>query len=171
MRVLATAATRHGGTAEILERIAAALSTREVQVSVLAPGDVADVDGYDAVVIGSGVYAGQWLPAVRDLVARLAQPLGARPVWLFSSGPVGDPLVPRGEPEGVKQIIERLRPRDHRVFAGRLDSSRLSLAEKMIVKALRVPHGDYRDWAEIDAWAAGIAATLTQRSATAEPER
>jgi menaquinone-dependent protoporphyrinogen oxidase len=53
-----------------------------------------------------------------------------------------------------------LRARDHRVFAGKLEKEGLGLAERAIVAAVRAEEGDFRPWAEIDAWAAGIAAEL-----------
>lgn len=48
--------------------------------------------------------------------------------------------------------------RDHRIFAGRLDASTLSLGERVAVRAVRAPEGDFRDWAAIRGWAREIAA-------------
>ncbi len=118
------------------------------------------LDAYDAVVLGSGVYAGQWMGSAKRLAKRLRPELGDRPVWLFSSGPLGDPPLPAGDPAGVRSIIELVRPRGHRVFGGRIDPSEMHLAEKAILKLVRAPSGDFRDWTAIDAWAAEIAATL-----------
>ena len=84
----------------------------------------------------------------------------ARPLWLFSSGPVGDPLKPEEDPVDVEQIMSILGAREHRVFAGRIDKSLLSFAEKAIVKALKVPEGDWRDFGAVKAWAGEIAAAL-----------
>jgi menaquinone-dependent protoporphyrinogen oxidase len=81
-------------------------------------------------------------------------------VWLFSSGPVGDPLKPEEDPVDVAQIVSIVGARGHRVFAGKIDKSRLSLAEKAIVKALKVPDGDWRDFGAVAAWAGEIADSL-----------
>ena len=43
------------------------------------------------------------------------------------------------------------------VFFGALDRSKLSFGERMIVKAVRAPDGDYRNWDDVGAWADGIA--------------
>ena len=95
MRVLVTAATKYGATAEIAQAIGDALRDRGLEPTVLPPGQVEGIDGYDAVVLGSAVYAGHWLKPAQELVDRWAGALTGRPVWLFSSGPVGDPPSPR----------------------------------------------------------------------------
>jgi menaquinone-dependent protoporphyrinogen oxidase len=66
---------------------------------VLEPEQVDEVEGYDAVVLGSAVYAGHRLKPARKLVDRCGAALAARPVWLFSSGPVGDPPKPEEDPD------------------------------------------------------------------------
>jgi menaquinone-dependent protoporphyrinogen oxidase len=50
-----------------------------------------DPASFDAVVLGSAVYAGRWLDPARQYAALYADVLRARPVWLFSSGPIGNP--------------------------------------------------------------------------------
>ena len=160
MRVLVTAATRHGATAEIAAAIGEVLAGRGLDATVAAPEQVKGVDGHDAVVLGSAVYAGHWLKPVRELVGRLGTVLADRPVWLFSSGPVGDPPKPEEDPVDVAEILTATGARDHRVFAGRLVRKRLSFPERAIVSALRVPDGDFRDWPEIRQWADEIADAL-----------
>lgn len=166
MRVLVTAASKHESTAEIAERIGAvlraALADKEpsAAIDVRPPGEVTTIDGYDVVVLGSAVYAGRWLPAARDLASTHAAALVARPVYLFSSGPIGDPPKPDEDPVDAAPVINATGARDHRVFAGRLDRHRLGFAEKAIVIALRAPDGDFRDWAAIDGWANSIADAL-----------
>jgi menaquinone-dependent protoporphyrinogen oxidase len=100
-------------------------------------------------VLGSAVYAGHWLKPARELVGRLGTVVADRPVWLFSSGPVGDPPKPEEDPVDVAEILTATRARDHRVFAGRLVRRQLSFPERAIVSALCVPEGDFRDWPEI----------------------
>jgi hypothetical protein len=45
--------------------------------------------------------------------------------------------------------------RDHHVFRGALDVSKLRGAEHLI--RLFLPQGDFRDWQDIEAWAKSIA--------------
>ena len=93
-------------------------------------------------------------------MGRLGAALADRPVWLFSSGPVGDPPKPDEDPVDVAELLTATRAREHRVFAGRLVRRRLRFPERAVVSALRVPDGDFRDWSEISRWAAGIADAL-----------
>jgi menaquinone-dependent protoporphyrinogen oxidase len=170
MRVLVAVASKHGSTTEIAERIGAgirdglAAAEGGADVDVRPADEIKGIGGYDAVVLGSAVYAGRWLPPARELVGAFAIDLAARPVYLFSSGPIGDPPKPTEDPVDATDMIDATAAREHRVFAGRLERRRLGFAEKAIVVALRVPDGDFRDWAAIDAWAAKIADELAGAS-------
>jgi menaquinone-dependent protoporphyrinogen oxidase len=164
MRVLVTAASKHGATGEIAQTIAETLRDQGLDPAVVDPEQVDSVDGYDAVVLGSAVYAGHWLKPARELVARCGAALAERPVWLFSSGPVGDPPKPQEDPVDVAELLTATRAREHRLFAGRLVRKQLAFPERAIVSALRVPDGDFRDWPAISSWAADIATALRSRS-------
>ncbi|MFL6138715.1 MAG: flavodoxin domain-containing protein [Frankiaceae bacterium] len=166
MRILVAVASRHGATAEMAEWIGATL--REVlagsvdppTVDVRTVADVPDVDGYDAVVVGSAVYMGQWLDDARRFIGQHADALAARPVWLFSSGPVGDPPMPAESPETTSAMVARIAPRGHRFFAGRVEPAELGRMERMALRVVKAPAGDYRDPDAVRAWAAEIAAAL-----------
>jgi menaquinone-dependent protoporphyrinogen oxidase len=110
MKVLVSAASRHGATSEIAEEIGKALHERgddEVVVDMRSAERVSSVEDYDAVVLGSAVYAGHWLEPARELAERHAGALAARPVWLFSSGPVGEPpKAAEEESVDVSRILE-----------------------------------------------------------------
>ncbi len=162
MRVLVTAASKHGATSEIADVIADRLAKQGMDVVQRLPADVTALDGFDAVVLGSGVYAGRWLDAAKQLVDRLGAELRDRQVWVFSSGPLGDPLKPEQDPIDAAAMLEATGARDHRIFAGRLDRSLLGFGDKAIVVALRAPEGDFRDWDAIRAWADDISTTLGQ---------
>jgi menaquinone-dependent protoporphyrinogen oxidase len=134
-----------------------------VVVDVDAVGEVSDLAQYDAVILGSAVYMGNWLEGARRFVTEHAGELAARPTWLFSSGPTGDP--PRPAPEravSIDAITASITPKDHRLFPGKLDRHQLSFPERAVVLAVRAAEGDYRDWDEIADWAAEIAAVLTR---------
>ena len=60
MKVLVTAASKHGGTTDIATAIAEELRAAGLLPTIVEPSQVTGLDGYDAVVLGSGVYAGRW---------------------------------------------------------------------------------------------------------------
>jgi menaquinone-dependent protoporphyrinogen oxidase len=171
MKVLVSAASKHGATSEISEEIGRGLRETlnerggdEVSVDVRPAEQVSSVDDYDAVVLGSAVYAGHWLQSARELAERHAETLSERPTWIFSVGPIGDPPKPEEDPVDVASVLEATRARDHRIFAGKLDKSRLGFAEKAIVLALRAPEGDFRDWDAVGDWTREIARELAPES-------
>jgi menaquinone-dependent protoporphyrinogen oxidase len=164
MKVLVTAASRYGATSEIAEAVGDVLRKHGLDTTVAQPERVDDIEAYDAVVLGSAVYAGRWLKPASALVDRFGDALAARPVWLFSSGPVGDPPKPEEDPVDVAGILATTRARGHQVFAGRIVKRQLRFADRAIVAALRVAEGDFRNWADIEGWAARIADTLSARS-------
>lgn len=169
-RVLVAVASRHGATAELAEVVAAGLRAGlgpGAFVNVRAAGTVDDVAGYDAVVIGSAVYFGHWLPEARDLLLRCALALWERPVWLFSSGPLGVPPLPPDELLDVDEVVVQSRCRGHRIFPGRLDRSLLGFPERAVVTALHAPEGDFRDPGTARAWGAAVAAALAAEAAPA----
>jgi menaquinone-dependent protoporphyrinogen oxidase len=162
MKVLVTGASKYGSTAEVAQAIGEELRTRALDVEVRAPDDVLSLGGFDAVIIGSGVYAGHWLEPAKQLIDGHRNELGARPVWLFSVGPLGDPPKPDEQPVDAQPLIDATSAREHRIFSGRLDRNRLNFFEKAIVIALRAPEGDFRDWEAIREWSRGIASTLQE---------
>jgi menaquinone-dependent protoporphyrinogen oxidase len=164
MRVLVVAASKYGATAEIASTIGEVLNTHGCEATVTSPDQVVSAEAYDAVVLGSAVYAGHWLKPAKELVGRLGGTLGSRPVWLFSSGPIGEPPKPEEDPVDVAAIVEATGARDHQLFSGKLDKRRLSFPERAITIALRVPDGDFRDWEAIRSWAAAIADDLASGS-------
>jgi menaquinone-dependent protoporphyrinogen oxidase len=162
VRVLVTSASRHGSTAEIATAIGGRLRAAGLAVDVLDVDEVDTAYPYDAYVLGSAVYMGNWLRDAERFVDEHFELLRSRPVWLFSSGPIGTSGVDTFD---ATDLAADLHAVDHRHFDGRLDHRRLGLGERALVRAMRVPDGDHRDWPAIDAWAAEIAHTLALVSA------
>ena len=163
MRVLVSVASRHDSTTGIGAAIAKTLRGAGIQIEVVPPEKVASLDGIDAVILGSGVYYGRWLAPALEFVDRHRAALETLPVWLFSSGPLGSPdPKPEGDPSGVPELAASLHAREHRVFAGSLDKRQLGLGERAIVRVVKAPSGDFRDWETIAAWAHVIAKELTE---------
>lgn len=183
MRILVAYATRHGATRGIAERIAQTLEHSGMQVTLSPVDGGARADDYDAFVIGSAAYMGRWLKEATEFVRRHQSVLAGRPVWLFSSGPVGTDLVDdkgrdvvkASEPREFAEFSEAIHPRDQKIFFGSLDpdAEPIGLLEKLGAPFMRMPSvrkelpaGDFRDWPEIEGWAHGIAREL-QETATA----
>lgn len=161
MKVLVAAASRHGSTRQIAGAIAQTFIDGGIDVTVKDIADVGSLEPYDAAVLGSAVYAGHWLREARDFIHDHATELVQMPVWLFSSGPLGDPPVPRQDKAvDVEDIIDIANAREHRLFGGKLDKKLLSFGEKATVYAVGTPNGDWRDWGDIADWADYIASTL-----------
>jgi menaquinone-dependent protoporphyrinogen oxidase len=168
-RVLISAASEHGSTTEIARLIGDTLINNHMAVDIVPPAAVDSIEDYDAVILGSAVYAGHWLAAARDFAIRFRDPLAARRVWLFSSGPVGDPsrkLVQSMEqdPADVTRIQQDIEVRGHRMFAGKLDPQALSIMQRASLLVFRGIRGDFRDWAVVTQWADSIAADLAALS-------
>lgn len=161
-RILVSAGSKHGSTAEIAHRIAKVLTDRGHAVDIMTPEQVKDLSGYHAVVLGSAVYAGHWVATAKALADRVAEVSPHPETWIFSSGPVGDPPKPEEDPVDVAPIFEATSAREHRVFSGKIDKSKLSFGEKAILVAVRAPEGDFRDWREIESWANEIADQLVR---------
>jgi menaquinone-dependent protoporphyrinogen oxidase len=174
MRVLVAYATRHGATAGIAQRVAAALTAAGLSADTRPVEDVSDVEPYDAVVLGGAAYMFHWLKPAVTFARRHREELAARPVWLFSSGPLGTDLVDKdgknvleaSRPKEFGELSELLHPRGEQVFFGAYDPSAhpVGLGERLthLAPAARaaMPGGDFRNWPVIDAWAAQIAAEL-----------
>jgi menaquinone-dependent protoporphyrinogen oxidase len=169
MTVLVAAASKHGATEEIAERIGVDLTGWGLEVEVRKLGEVEDVRPYEAVVLGSAIFYGKWMKEAIRFVASHASELAERPTWLFGSGSVsGDPPIdddPNAiSPALVERLVTQTHAREHKVFAGKLNRNTLGLTEMLPVRMVRAQDGDWRDWQAIDEWAAGIASDLDAQS-------
>jgi menaquinone-dependent protoporphyrinogen oxidase len=162
-RVLVVVASRHGATAEIAVALARSIADSEAGraaglSAVTMPADQRpDPAAFDAVLLGSAVYAGNWLEPAREYATRHADVLGTRPVWLFSSGPIGEPPFPPDEAYDVAPLRNVTGAKEHRTFRGRMDKDRLSFG------GARHGHRDacadrgFRDWDAVRRWGGEIA--------------
>jgi menaquinone-dependent protoporphyrinogen oxidase len=169
MRVLVAYASQFGSTREIAERVADGIAARGLTTELLDVArvdEIPDLGRYDAFIVGSAVHAGHWLTPATDFVRRNSGVLSRWPVWMFSSGPLGDRGVaaPQPDPHELAEFRHAFAIRGHRVFAGSFDRSMadttgMGIVERTVVKRF-LPDGDWRNWPEIDAWAADIEAEL-----------
>ncbi len=172
MTVLVVYGSRYGATRGIAERLAETLRSCGHQVDVQEGSPLVDARPYDAFVIGSAAYQGSWLKGPVEFVMRHIDLLVERPVWLFSSGPLGTSptdgqgrdLLELTRPRQFAELEEALLPRGMRVFYGALEPERLHFLDSMVRRLPSgrrlLPAGDFRDWQAIDSWARKIAVEL-----------
>jgi menaquinone-dependent protoporphyrinogen oxidase len=160
VKLLIAVSSKHGSTREIAEAIADTVRAAGTEVEVRDAQEVEGVAAYDAVMVGSALHMGRWMGPARDLVHRSADDLRARPVWLFSSGPLGRDIVDPADAAEGRKLLDLVGARDHRVFAGKADKQGLGFFERRILAMVKDPYGDHRDWAAIGGWAASVAREL-----------
>ena len=183
MRVLIIHASRYGATQGIAERIAAVLHQKGAEVRVEPVQQAPDPAEYDAVVIGSAAYYFHWMKKATEFVRRNCAALAERPVWLFSSGPLGTKTTDeQGRdvctvtvPKEIAEFTESIHPQDHRVFFGALHREKLGFAHRLMLKLpvnkdnAVFPLGDFRNWNDIEAWAGKIAQALKAAAVEVTP--
>lgn len=163
MKVLVAYGSKRDGTAGLAAMLAVDLRARGFSVDVEDAAADPSVDGYDAVVVGGALYAGRWHADARRFVKRNARELRRRPVFLFSSGPLDESAATGDVPptRQVRKLMQRVGAEDHKTFGGRLDADASGFAAHAMAKDHA---GDWRDAADVNHWAARIAARLNGSS-------
>ncbi|MDR1186803.1 MAG: flavodoxin domain-containing protein [Bifidobacteriaceae bacterium] len=162
MKALITVASKHGSTLELGRAIAAVLEERGIEVDLVAPQRVGSLAEYEAVILGSAVYANKMLPTMTALCYRWGDQLAGRLVYLFCSGPLGvkprefDPL-----PHDARGLARQLGARSTRLFGGRVELGELKPTERALMRMIGAKPGDYRDPHEVRRWAKEVADDMT----------
>ncbi|MFO0756955.1 MAG: flavodoxin domain-containing protein [Byssovorax sp.] len=159
MKVLVTHGSERGGTAEIAAQIANELRAAGLDADLYPARAVRDVRPYDAIIVGGALYALSWHADARRFVLRHARALRKKEVWLFSSGPLDD-SASRGDippVAQVEQLMAHVGARGHATFGGRLAADASGFIASKMAKDRA---GDFRDRAQIEAWARKVAAAI-----------
>lgn len=166
--ILITYASKHSSTREVADRIAQLLQKSGKQAEVKPVEQVADLGKPEpeAVIVGSPLYNGGWLPAATTFVRKNAAALSHIPTWLFSVGPLAtDVKDDEEQPVELAEFRDKIGQTHHAVFHGALDYSKLDRSERMTMKAAGAPEGDFRDWDAIAAWVDTIARSSARKTA------
>jgi menaquinone-dependent protoporphyrinogen oxidase len=166
-KILVAFASKYGATKEIAEKIGLVLKEAGHSADVLPVDKVSDLAVYGAVVLGSAVYIGGWRKQAARFLRANEKALAGKKVWLFSSGPTGkgDPIeLVQGWrfPKGLQHIADRVNPVDTALFQGAAFPEKLSPIGRWMMKKVKAPLGDFRDWNAITIWAGKIAAKLKE---------
>ena len=163
-RFLVAYATRYGSTAEVAEAIGDELRKAGEAVDVRPVDEVRDLSPYRAVIIGSPIYMGKWLPEPQVFIEQHQKRLRTIPVAYFAVGLTiadGDPDTLRKAEASMDQVRMLLNPVDIGLFPGRLEDGSLSFPNRTIIKLSRAKTGDFRDWDAVRAWAREVRSKVT----------
>jgi len=167
-RILVTYATQGGSTAGIAEEIGKILAETGAQVDVRRVNSVSDLSPYQAVILGSAIQSGKWLPEAMRFIENNQNALRKVPTVIFQ---VCMMLATDNEsyralvPGWLDPICTKLNPLAATSFCGGIDLAQYpKLTEKLGLRVflamVKLKPGDYRDWPAIRAWAADLKPAL-----------
>lgn len=158
-KVLVAYASKYGSTGGVADAIGKELCTKELAADVRLIKHVSNISSYQAVVIGSPIYRGKWMPEAVDFLEDNGDVLRQVPVayFLVCMNLAQPSAEKRAEVsaymERVLKAAPQLQPVGFGTFAGALHYDNLSRFNRRILKSKGVPEGDFRDWNAIGAWA------------------
>jgi len=167
-KILVAYASRGGTTAGVAKAIGKTLAEKGAQVDVRPMAEVTDLSPYGAVVAGSAIQGGQWLPEAMQFVRGHQAELSRKP---FAAFLVCMTLAMPGRDYSehvatwLAPVRALVRPVSESLFAGSLDVSKVpSFTDRLKFRmsvALGVwKEGDHRDWNAIRTWAVSLKPVL-----------
>jgi menaquinone-dependent protoporphyrinogen oxidase len=169
-KILVTYASQGGSTAGVAEAIGQALLANGTVVDVLPVKEVTDLRSYQAVVIGSAVHSGKWMPEAMAFVERNQNTLRRIPTAAFQVCMMlatHNEQYQRMAPEWLAPLRAHIQPVAEGSFAGALWPNQYAkLSEKLglrlFLAAIKLKAGDYRDWDAIRQWAERVSPRLSR---------
>ncbi|MDA8124866.1 MAG: flavodoxin domain-containing protein [Deltaproteobacteria bacterium] len=165
-KILVAYASRCGSTGGVAEAVGQILCTAETAVDVRLIKNVKDLAPYQAVIVGSAIRMGKWLPEAAEFVKKHQETLVRLPTAYFMVCMIiqEDTAPKRTEAlaylDPVRKETPGIQPAGIGIFPGAVDYSKLSFLFKTVLKAKGTPEGDFRNWPAVKAWAAGLRPAL-----------
>ena len=165
-RILIAYGSRCGSTGGVAEAIGQVLCETGAAVDVRLVGNVNDLSPYQAVIAGSAIRMGKWLPEVVGFVKTHHDTLSRVPVAYFvvcmtmKDDTVENRRKVLAYLDPVRKQVPQVKPVDVGLFAGMVDFSKLSFVHSLMLKVKGAPEGDFRNWEAIRTWAAGMRPAL-----------
>ncbi|NLI41258.1 MAG: flavodoxin [Caldisericales bacterium] len=167
-KILITYASQGGSTAGVASAIGQTLASTGAEVIVLPVKEVTNLDSYQAIVIGSAVHSGKWMPEALVFIQQHQNSLRRIPTAIFQ---VCLMLAANNEqyktfvPDWLTPVRSQIRPAAEGSFAGALWPDQYSkftekLGLRIFLATIKLKAGDYRDWDEIQKWSEKVSALL-----------
>jgi len=170
-KILVTYTSRTGWTVGVAEAIGKTLVESGAQVDVLPMRDVKDLSAYRAVVAGSAINSGAWLPEAMDFMRAHQAELKRKP---FAAFLVCMTLTMKNGEQYRSHVATWLdpvralvKPVSEGLFAGGLDISKIPSFGDRLKFRLSVlfgvwKEGDHRNWDAIRKWALDLKPLLSK---------
>ena len=163
-KILVTYSSRTGSTAGVAQAIGQTLVESGAQVEVLPMQEITDLSPYRAVVAGSAIQGGKWLPEAMQFIQTHQAALARLPCAVFfvcMTLAMGNGKYRQQVAAWMEPVRRMVHPVSEGLFAGVLDISKVpSFSDRLKFRlsvALGVwSEGDHRDWQAIRGWAAGL---------------
>jgi menaquinone-dependent protoporphyrinogen oxidase len=163
-KVLVAYATRAGSTAGVAKRVAEVLNRNGFAAQATDIKEAGDTVPYDAVVLGSSIRAGKLMPEVLSFIEKNRADLTAKPLAAFV---VCLTMKERDDKSRavasayLNPVHMHVTPLSEGLFAGAYDPGKLGFIERTVMKMIKAPSGDFRNWDEIETWAGSLVRLFT----------
>lgn len=159
-RILVTYAGRTGSTAEVAKIIGEVLTSRGFAIDLKPVKEKPSIEGYHAVVLGSAIRMGGWLPEILEFIRTNQVALNQISTAIFTVhlfNTSTDQVSHAVRKTYTGPVWKMLTPVDEAFFAGKMDLAKLSLGDRVLSRLAAVNTGqkigDFRDWNQIRGWA------------------
>jgi menaquinone-dependent protoporphyrinogen oxidase len=156
-RILVAYASAAGSTVGVAEALGKTLAARGLVVEVKAMKNDPSVENYQAVILGSAVHGGRWLPEAAQFVQTHQAQLKQLPVLGFCVHILNlgaDQKSQNNRRAYLDPIRAWIPLADEVYFAGKgVDPDTASDFERFMAWIMHIPAGDQRDWEKINGWA------------------
>lgn len=161
-RVLISYASRCGSTGGVAEAMGQVLCGMGASADIRLVANVNDLSPYHAVIVGSAIRRGKWLPEAVGFVKDNQDMLGRLPIAYFvvcltmrdNTAENRSKVMAYLDP--VRKEAPKIQPVAVGLFPGAVNFGKLSFVDTMMLKAKGVSEGDYRDWPAVKAWASAV---------------